>query len=152
MNPEIAKNRKALRDYEILEKFEAGIALRGSEVKSIRAGNVNIADAFARVENDEVVLHGCSIQTYAPASLVQHEEKRPRKLLLNRKEINKLVIWTAEKGLALVALRLYWKGQRVKVEIGVGKGKAARDKREDLKKRASDREADREVARFNRGR
>ena len=152
MNPEIAKNRKARRDYEILENFEAGLALRGSEVKSIRAGNVNIADAFARVENDEVILYGCSIQAYAAATMIQHEEKRPRKLLLHRKEINKLYIWTAEKGLALVALRLYWKGQRVKVEIGVGKGKAARDKREDLKKKTSDREADREVARFHRGR
>jgi SsrA-binding protein len=152
MNPEIAKNRKARRDYEILEKFEAGIALRGTEVKSIRAGNVNIADAFARVEENEVIMYGCNIQPYAQASHAQHEEKRPRKLLLNRKEINKLLGWTAEKGLALVALRLYWKGQRVKVEIGVGKGKAARDKREDLKKKASDREAEREMVRFQRGR
>ncbi|MEM8952749.1 MAG: SsrA-binding protein SmpB [Verrucomicrobiota bacterium] len=151
MNPEIAKNRKALRDYEIVEKYEAGLALRGTEVKSIRAGNVNIADAFARVEGGEVVLYGCNIQPYAQASHVQHEEKRPRKLLLNRKEINKLIGWTAEKGLALVALRLYWRGQRVKVEIGVGRGKAARDKREDLKKKAADREAAREVARFQRG-
>ena len=136
MNPEIAKNRKARRDYDILEKFEAGIALIGSEVKSIRAGNVNIADAFARVENDEVILYGCSIQAYAPATHVKHEEKRPRKLLLHRKEIYKLLALTAEKGLALVALRMYWKGQRVKVEIGVereaGAGQAGRFEEEGI--------------------
>lgn len=150
MNPEVAKNRKALRDYEIVERFEAGIELRGTEVKSIRAGKVNLADAFARVDGGQVFLYGCDIQPYAQASHEQHENKRARRLLLHRREIGKLTGLTAERGLALVALRLYWKDNRVKIEIGVGKGKHHFDKREDLKKKASDREVAREIARFSK--
>lgn len=152
MSAQIAKNRKALRDFEIKERFEAGLALRGTEVKSIRAGNVNIADTFARVEDNEVTLYGCNIQPYAQASHEQHEAKRPRKLLLNRREIRKIQALTAEKGLTVVALRLYWKGQLVKVELGVGRGKAMRDKREDLKKKAVDRETERAMAQYKGGR
>ncbi len=151
MKPEVAKNRKALRDYEILGKFEAGIELRGTEVKSVRAGHINIGDAFARVEGGQVFLYGCDIQPYAQASHEQHESKRPRRLLLHRKEIDKLSSQIAEKGLAAVALRVYWKNRRLKVELGLGRGKAARDKRQDLKKKISEREAAREMARFNKG-
>lgn len=151
MNPEVARNRKAQRDYNIVERFEAGIELKGTEVKSIRAGKINIGDAFARIDTGEVYLYGCDIQPYALASHEQHESKRPRRLLLHRKEIAKLTGLTAERGLALVALRVYWRNNRIKVEIGVGKGKAMTDKREDLKKRADQREVDREVTRFTKG-
>ena len=151
MNPEVAKNRKALRDHEIVEKFEAGLELKGTEVKSVRAGQINIRDAFARVEGSQVYLYGCDIQPYAQASHEQHEAKRPRRLLLHRKEINKLTGFTAERGLALVALRVYWKNNRLKLELGVGKGRGAIDKREDLKKKAMDREVDREIVRFSKG-
>jgi SsrA-binding protein len=152
MKSEIATNRKARHDFTISETFETGIALKGTEVKSIRAGNINIRDSYARVENGEVFLYGCDIQPYEAASHVQHEAKAPRKLLLHRKEIDKLRAYTDIKGSLLVALRVYWKNKRVKVELGVGKGKAHQDRREDLKKRVQDREADREMSRFNRGR
>ena len=147
---DIASNRRALREYHIVDKFEAGIALKGTEVKSIRQGKINIKDAFARVEDDQVFLYGCDIQPYECASHEQHESKRTRRLLLHKKEIAKLWQATQIKGNTLIALRCYWKNKRVKVEIGVGKGKAATDKREDLKKRTEQREADREMARFNR--
>jgi SsrA-binding protein len=151
MNPEVAKNRKALRDYEIVERFEAGIELKGTEVKSVRAGKINIGDAFARVEGRQVFLYGCDIQPYAQASHTQHEAKRTRRLLLHRREIDKLAGLTAERGLALVALRVYWKNNRLKLELGAGKGKGHIDKREDLKKKTMDREMAREMARFNKG-
>ena len=152
MKSEIASNRKARHDFSISETFEAGIALKGTEVKSIRAGKINIRDAYARVEKGEVFLYGCDIQPYEAASHTQHESKAPRKLLLHRKEIDKLRAYTEIKGSVLVALRAYWKNKRVKIEIGVGKGKAHRDRREDLKKRVQDREASREMSRFNKGR
>lgn len=152
MNPEIATNRKARHDFTISETFETGIALKGTEVKSIRAGKINIRDAYARVERGEVFLYGCDIQPYEAASHTQHEAKAPRKLLLHGKEIDKLRTHTEIKGSVLVALRAYWKNKRVKIELGVGKGKAHKDRREDLKKRVQDREADREMSRFNRGR
>ena len=147
---DIARNRKARRDYQIIETFEAGIELKGTEVKSIRAGDVSMNEAFARVDNDEVYLVGCSILPYANASHAQHDPVRPRRLLLHRREIDKLLGQTAQKGYALAALRLYWKNGRVKVEIGLGRGKASSDKREDLKRKAMQREVDREVARFTR--
>lgn len=147
---EISVNRKALRDYHILDKLEAGIELRGTEVKSIRAGHCNINNAFARIENGQAWLYDVDIQPYDKASHEQHEPKRPRRLLLHRLELDKLFTRTTVKGLALVALRLYWKDARVKVELGVGKGKEQRDQRADLKDRAVKRETDREVASFNR--
>ena len=149
---DISNNRKAFHDYHILEKIEAGMELKGTEVKSIRAGLVNMTNAFARVENGQVFLYGADIQPYARASHEQHDPKRNRRLLLHKSEINKLFAQCAIKGHTLVALRMYWKDSRVKVEIGVGKGKEDRDKRADLKKRAADREVDREVSRFNRKR
>lgn len=146
----IASNRKARHDFTILENIEAGIELRGTEVKSIRAGHVNLRDAFARVEKDEVWLHGLDVQPYERASFVQHEARRPRKLLLHKREILKLANQTQEKGLTIVALRAYWKGQRVKIELGVGKGKTKGDRRDDLKKQVETREAARAMANFNR--
>jgi SsrA-binding protein len=152
MTGDIATNRKALRDYHILEKFEAGIELKGTEVKSIRGGKININDAFARVENGQVFLYSCDIQPYVRASHTQHEPRRTRRLLLHKKEINKLLGQTQVKGLTLVALRTYWKNRRVKIELGVGKGKAHRDQREDIKKREANREAARALANFNKRR
>lgn len=149
---DIVTNRKALRDYFILERIEAGLALKGTEIKSIRAGRVNISDAFARVANNEAFLVNASIQPYDKASHEQHEPDRPRKLLLHRREIDRLGGLAAVEGRTLVILRLYWKGHLVKAEIGVGKGKLQRDKREDVKKREADREARRAAANFNRRR
>jgi SsrA-binding protein len=143
-------NRKALRDYRILERYEAGIELKGSEVKSIRAGKANISDAFARIENGEAFLYNADIQPYERASHEIPPPKRVRKLLLHRQEIDKLYGETQVKGRALVILKLYWKNTKVKAELGIGLGKLAHDKRADLKKRAIDRETAREVARFHR--
>lgn len=148
---EIATNRKALRDYHILDRCEAGIALKGTEVKSIRLGHVNINDAFARIDhNGEPILHQADIQPYEKASHEQHVPRRERKLLLHAREIEKLRGLSSIDGRTLVALRMYWKGSRVKVEIGVGKGKEAPDKRMDLKAKQVKRETDREVARFHK--
>ena len=150
MGGEIASNRKALRDYHILERLEAGIELKGTEVKSIRAGLANISNAFARVENGEVYLCDADIQPYVRASHEQHDSRRRRRLLLHKKEILRLFGLCSVKGHTLTALRMYWKESRVKIEIGVGKGKEAHDKREDIKKKATQRETEREMARFNR--
>lgn len=150
MSAESIVNRKALRDFHILERYEAGLALKGSEVKSIRAGKANIADAFARIENGEAFLYNADIQPYEKASHEIPPPKRPRKLLLHRHEIDKLYGEAQIKGRALVVLKLYWKSGKLKAELGVAQGKVAHDKRADLKKRAVDRETQREVARFNR--
>lgn len=151
MSGEISNNRKARRDYHISDTYEAGLELKGTEVKSIRAGKSNISDAFARVERGQVFLYGCDIQPWETAGVwYQHESKRPRRLLLNKKEILKLEHASAVKGATLPCLRMYWKGRRVKVEIGVGKGKTHSDQRHDLKKKVELREAQREVSRFNR--
>ncbi len=150
MAAESIVNRKALRDFHILQRYEAGLALKGSEVKSIRAGKANISDAFAKIEKGEAFLHNADIQPYERASHEVPPAKRVRKLLLHRQEIDKLYGETAIAGRALVILSLYWKKGRLKAEIGVATGKVAHDKRADLKKRATDRETEREVARFNR--
>ena len=150
MGADISVNRKALRDYHILERVEAGIELKGTEVKSIRAGFANINNAFARVENGQAFVFDVDIQPYARASHEQHEPKRFRRLLLHKREIDRLLGLSQVQGHTIVALRMYWKDARVKIEIGVGRGKEAHDKREDLKERASKRETDREVARFNK--
>jgi SsrA-binding protein len=149
MSVEISTNRKAARDFHILERYEAGVELRGTEVKSIRQGKINISDAFARVERDQIWLYNFDIQIYDKASHTQHEPRRTRRLLLHKREIRKLTALTQQKGLALPALRAYWKGARVKIEIGVGKGKTKGDQREDLKGKAMDREAARAVSNFN---
>ncbi|HIX19478.1 MAG TPA: SsrA-binding protein SmpB [Candidatus Akkermansia intestinigallinarum] len=149
----IAGNKKAGRDYEILSRHECGIELRGTEVKSIREGRVNISDAFARVEKGQLFLYGCDVQPWETAGKwFQHEAKRPRRLLMHKREILKLEIQMAQKGYALPLLRLYWKNGRVKAELGVGRGKTHRDQRYDLKERAEMREVQREVSRFNKGR
>ncbi|MGD9420432.1 MAG: SsrA-binding protein SmpB [Verrucomicrobiota bacterium JB025] len=151
MKVEIATNRKAARDFHISEKYEAGLELKGTEVKSIRAGKINVADAFARVEGNQVMLYGCDIQPWETAGeWYNHQAKRPRRLLLHKKEILKLANETQVKGATLPLLRMYWKNRRVKVEIGVGRGKTHGDQRQDLKKKVELREAQREMARFNR--
>ena len=147
---DIATNRKARRDYHISDTYEAGIELKGTEVKSIRLGLINLNDAFARVDRGQVHLLNCDIQPYERASHENHEPRRPRRLLLHKREILKLFTATQQQGCALVALRMYWKNRRVKVEIGVGRGKAKADQREDLKRRTAEREIQRAVAGFNR--
>lgn len=150
MSDEIATNRKALRDFHILERYEAGVELRGTEVKSIRLGKLNIGDAFARVERGQVWLYNMDIQIYEKASFSQHEPRRTRRLLLHKREILKLFAHTQQKGLALPVLRAYWKDARVKIEIGVGRGKTKGDQREDLKEKAVKRETEKVVSSFNR--
>ena len=138
--PDIVTNSKARRDYHILETFEAGIVLHGTEVKALRAGKGQIADAFARVDDGEVFLYNAHIDEYSHGNLQNHQPKAPRKLLLHKSEIRKLLELSAVKGNALVPLSFYWKNGKVKVALAAGKGKAQYDKREDLKKRESDRE------------
>jgi SsrA-binding protein len=147
---DIATNRKAKRDYHISDKYEAGIELRGTEVKSIRAGKINISESYARVDKGQLWLYNCDIRPFEQASHEFHVPLRNRRLLLHKREIRRLAAVTEQQGLTLVPLRFYWKNRRVKVEIGVGKGKDQRDKRHDLKERAHNREVDRELARFNR--
>jgi SsrA-binding protein len=137
---DILNNPKARRDYHVIETFEAGIVLHGTEVKSLRAGKGQISDAFARVENDEVWLHNAHIDEYAHGNLLNHVPKAKRKLLLKKSEIRKLFGLASVKGNALFPLSFYWKNGKVKVLLGVGTGKAQHDKREDIKKREADRE------------
>ena len=127
MSQEISKNRKAFHDFNIVDKFEAGIELKGTEVKSIREGHVHLRDAFAVVQNGQIFLVGCDIKPYSSASHEQHEPRRPRRLLLHRREINRIETKLEEKGFSMPALRLYWKEKRVKVELGLGRGKAQYD-------------------------
>src|SRR6184192_2452574 len=148
---EILTNPKARHEYHILETFEAGIVLHGTEVKALRAGKGQIRDAFARVENNEVFLHNAHIDEYSHGNLQNHDPKAIRKLLLHKNEIRKLFGLASVKGNALVPLSFYWKNGRVKVALGVGKGKAQFDKREDLKKREADRELKRVKMRFKEG-
>ena len=131
----VTENRKARHEYHILETYEAGLALTGTEVKSLRAGKANLKDSYAVVKDDEVFLREMHISHYDHGNRFNHEPLRPRKLLLHKREIRKLYGKTREKGLALVPLRLYFKNGMVKVEIGVGKGKKMHDRREDIKQR-----------------
>jgi SsrA-binding protein len=137
---EILHNSKARHDYHILETFEAGIVLHGSEVKTLRAGKAQISDAFARVEKDEVWLYNAHIDEYAQANRFGHVPKTPRKLLLHKSEIRKLFGFVSVKGNALIPLSLYWKNGKVKVSLAVAKGKVEFDKRDDIRKRDVDRE------------
>jgi SsrA-binding protein len=139
----IAVNRKARHDYHIQESFEAGIVLKGSEIKSIRAGKVNLSDAYARPENGELWLYNSHIASYDAASYNTHEPIRPRKLLLHRKEINILAGKVVQKGLTLVPLKLYIKHGVAKVELGVARGKKVYDKREAIARRDAEREMER---------
>ena len=136
----IAENRKAFHDYHLLETFEAGIALLGTEVKAIREGRVNLRDSFARVENGEVFIYNVNISPYSHRGYADHEPLRRRKLLLHRDEIRKLIGKTVEKGMTLVPIRLYYKNGRVKVAVSLAKGKRDFDKRETIKRREADRE------------
>ena len=136
----IAENRKAYHDYHLLETFEAGVALLGTEVKAIREGRANLRDSFARVDNGEVYLYNVNISPYSHRGYVDHEPLRPRKLLLHRNEIRKLIGKTVEKGMTLVPVRMYFKDGRVKVAISLARGKKEYDKRETIKRRESDRE------------
>jgi SsrA-binding protein len=152
MSADIVSNRRAYHSYQILEKVEAGLVLTGTEIKSIRAGLANLNNAFARIEKGGVYLYDSDIQPYVRASHTQHEPKRPRKLLLHKSEIQRLFEATSVKGQTLVALRLYWKNHRVKLELGIGRGKSHGDKRQDLKEKAIQREVGRASDSFNRQR
>ena len=136
----VAENRKAFHDYHLLETFEAGLVLLGTEVKAIREGRVNLRDSFARVEDGEVFLYNVNISPYSHRGYADHEPLRRRKLLLHRSEIKKLIGKTVEKGMTLVPVRLYFKNGRVKVAVSLAKGKKDYDKRETIKRREADRE------------
>jgi SsrA-binding protein len=136
----IAENRKAFHDFHLLETFEAGLVLLGTEVKAIREGRVNLRDSFARVEDGEVFLYNVNISPYSHRGYATHEPLRRRKLLLHRDEIRKLIGKTVEKGMTLVPTRLYFKNGRVKVAVSLAKGKKEYDKRETIKRRETDRE------------
>jgi SsrA-binding protein len=139
-NPLIAENRKAFFDYHIIETFEAGVALLGTEVKGIREGKANLRDSYARVEQGEVWLYNVHINSYSHRGYVDHDPKRRRRLLLHRAEIRKLIGRTVEKGLTLVPTRMYFKNGRVKVALALAKGKQVHDKRETIRRREVDRE------------
>lgn len=145
---DIARNKKARFNYEIVETFEAGIALRGSEVKSIRLKKASIQEAYARIKNGEIFLTGMNIAIYEMANRFNHEPTRERKLLLHRHEIKRLTGKVNEKGFTLVPLRLYFKNGKVKVELGLARGKALYDKRRDIQKREVARDMQREMKRY----
>src|SRR5881409_131398 len=142
----IARNRQAAFKYNLLEKWEAGLQLQGSEVKSLRNGGVQLKDAFATVSNGEVWLHNMHIAPYAPASRENHEPERRRKLLMHRNEIERLIGRTSEQGLTLIPTRLYWKNGRAKVEIALARGKNVQDKRRYLKEKDARREIERALS------
>jgi SsrA-binding protein len=148
---DILTNPKARHDYHILETFEAGIVLHGTEVKALRAGRGQITEAYARVDKDEVWLHNAHIDEYTFGNIQNHQPKAPRKLLLHRSEIRKLFALAAIKGNTLLPLSFYWKNGKVKVALAVGKGKVEFDKREDLKRRESDREMKQATMRRTKG-
>ena len=139
----IASNRKAYHEYNIGDSWEAGIALSGTEVKSLRTGKASLEEAYAGVDNEEIWLYGCDIPEYLQANRMNHKPKRPRKLLLHRKEIDKLVTRSSERGLTLIPLKIYFKKGLAKVEICVAKGRKLYDKREALKKQDAKRDIDR---------
>jgi SsrA-binding protein len=140
-----AVNRQAQHYYHLLEKFEAGIELTGTEVKSIRAGKASLKDSYAAVRRNEAWLVDCHISTYLAGSYLNHEPLRERRLLLHREELDKLAAKTQEKGLTLIPLRLYSKGNRVKVELALAKGKKLYDHREAARRRAIDRETEQAI-------
>ncbi len=143
----VARNRRARHDYELLEKVEAGLMLTGTEVKSLRNGKANLEDAYADIANGEAWLNGCDIPEYLQANRMNHVPKRPRKLLLHRREIEKLASLTSEKGMTLVPLSIYFKSGMAKVELRVARGRKTFDKREALKKQEAKREMDRALRR-----
>lgn len=149
----IVQNRKARYEYEILDTYEAGLVLHGTEVKSLREGRANIKDSYARVEGNEAYLHKIHISEYVQANRFNHEPERKRKLLLHKKEIDRLRSRSEEKGLTLVPLKMYFKRGKAKVEIGVARGKKQFDKRHDIAKRDAQRALDQALkARTQNGR
>ena len=147
----IANNKKAYHDYFILETYEAGIALHGTEVKSLRMGKCSIKEAFIRVENEEVYVYGMHISPYEKGNIFNKDPLRVRKLLLHKSEIRKLLGKTKEKGMTLVPLKVYFKDSLVKVEIGLARGKKLYDKRQDIAKKDAQREAQRDFKIRNLG-
>jgi SsrA-binding protein len=147
----IANNKKAFHDYFILDKYEAGISLSGTEVKSLRMGKCSIKEAFVRIENEEVYIYGMHISPYEKGNIFNKDPLRPRKLLLHKSEIRKLLGKTKENGVTIVPLRVYFKGSLVKVEIGLAKGKKLYDKRQDIAKKDQQREAQRDFKVRNLG-
>ena len=139
----IAQNRKANHDYTIEDTFEAGIVLQGTEIKSIRAGRINLRDSFARISQGEIYLHNCHISPYEQGNRYNHEPLRTRKLLLHKREISRLTGVTQEQGYTIVPLKVYLKNGFAKVLIGLGKGKKQYDKREDLKRKEAKRDIER---------
>ena len=140
---QIAQNRKAYHDYFIDEKFEAGIELFGTEVKSIRGGNVNLKDSFCVVKNGELTIHGMHVSPYEKGNIFNRDPLRPKRLLMHKREINKLGARIAQDGVALIPLSVYLKDSLVKIELGLGRGKKLYDKRDDAARRDAKREIDR---------
>jgi len=143
----VARNRKARHEYELLEKVETGIVLTGTEVKSLRNGKANLEDAYAEIDSGEVWLQGCDIPEYLQANRMNHVPKRKRKLLLHRREIDKLASKSGEKGLTLIPLSIYFKKGIAKVELSVARGRKIYDKREAIKKQDAKRDMDRALRR-----
>jgi SsrA-binding protein len=143
----VVRNKKARHEFEILDTYEAGLVLRGSEVKSVRAGKASLAEAFARIDNGEVWIHGMHITPYEPAGRWNQDPVRPRKLLLRDDEIRRLIGAIQEKGLALVPLELYFRRGYAKMALALARGKKLHDKRETLRRRTHEREMQREVRR-----
>ena len=142
---DIATNRQAAYRYNLLERIECGIVLTGTEVKSLRQGTATIKDGYADVRDGELWLHNVHIPPYAPASRENHEPERDRKLLVHRRELERLIGKTKERGLTIVPTRIYFRGPRAKVEIALARGKDVRDKRETIRARDTQREIDREL-------
>jgi SsrA-binding protein len=141
---DVATNRRARHKFELVEKMESGVVLQGSEVKSLRDGKASINEAYAVVDRGEVWLRGAHIPPYPPASDQNHEPERPRKLLLHRREIERLIGKTAERGLTLIPTRIYFKGPHAKVELALARGKEGRDRRRDIRDRDLRREVERD--------
>ncbi len=148
---DVATNRRARREYELLDRYECGIELVGSEVKSLREGKAQIGDAYAVIEGGEVWLRNAHIPPYEPASTENHDPERPRKLLLHRYEIERLIGRSQRKGLTLIPTRIYFKGPRAKVELALARGKEQRDRRREIRDRDVQREVEREVSDRLRG-
>lgn len=147
----IATNRRARHDYAVLERVEAGVELRGTEVKSLRQGQASLAGSFCRVEAGQVYAQGFTIPPYEFGNRFNHPTDRPKRLLLHRKQIEKLTVQTEQKGFALIPLAVFFRRGLVKMDVGICRGKRQEDKRESLKRRDADREADRAMAQRRRG-
>ena len=150
MSEDLVRNRKALHTYHILDTWEAGIALVGTEVKALREGKGNLTDSFARVKNGEVFLYEMNISPYTFGNIMNHDPLRVRKLLLHKREIRKLYGKTQEKGQTVIPLKAYFKNGKVKILLGVGRGKKTHDRRQDLKRRTDKREMERAIRSRNR--